>query len=207
MVDCQIRPSDVTKFPIIHAMLTVPREDFVPSDLREVAYAGEHIFLGGNRVVMDPRVLAKTLDVLNIGKNELVLELGAGLGYSTAVIAHMAEAVIAVEEDEDLATEAESNLTAASIDNACIVAGALSGGAAKHGPYDVITFGGAVEMVPEAVLDQLKEGGRIAAIFTDGAAGQCRVGIKTGGIVAWRSAFDAAAPVLPGYERAREFAL
>lgn len=208
MVDCQIRPSDVTKFQIIEAMLSIPREVFVPASVREVAYAGEHVSLGNNRVVMDARVLAKTLDVLDIHKDELVLNLGCGLGYSTAVLAHMAEAVIAVEEDEQLAQEAETNLAEQAADNAFVVQGPLAAGAAKHGPYDVVAFGGAVEELPDAILDQLKDGGRIAAIFMDGAAnGQCRVGVKAAGKVAWRNVFDATAPVLPGFGKTAEFAL
>lgn len=207
MVDCQIRPSDVTKFPIIQAMLSVPREVFVPSAKREVAYAGGDILLGQNRVVMDPRVLAKMLDALGISLGDLVLEIGCGLGYGTAVIACLAEAVIAVETDEQLAAEAGENLDAQSVDNAIVVQSAMENGAAKHGPYDKIVFSGGVEQVPSAILEQLKEGGHVAAIFMQGVSGQCRVGVKTGGRVAWRNVFDATVPVLPGFEKERQFAL
>jgi len=207
MVDCQVRPSDVTKFPIIDSMLRVPREGFVPASKREVAYAGAHVDLGDGRVVLDPRSLAKMLDFLDIGPEELVLNIGCGLGYESAVIAHMAEAVIAVEEDEHLAAEAEANLLANSADNVVVITGALAEGAAKHGPYDVVVFNGGVETISDAVLAQVKDGGRIAAIFMDGQAGQCRVGLKTGVHVAWRNAFDATAPVLPGMEKVLEFTL
>ena len=110
MVDTQVRPSDVTKFPIIQAMLSVAREDFVPTSQREAAYMGENIDLGHGRVVLEPRTLAKMLDTLDIGNDELVLDVGTGYGYSAAVIAHMAEAVVAVEEDEDFAREAQEAL-------------------------------------------------------------------------------------------------
>jgi len=207
MVDCQVRPSDVTKFPIIDAMLTVRREVFVPTSKRDVAYAGTHIELGEGRVVMDPRILAKMLDALDIGPSDLVLMLGCDLGYSTAVVARMAEAVIAVESDADLATEAEANLAAESVDNAVVVSAPLTRGAPKHGPYDVMLFGGAVEMIPPPLLAQLKEGGRVCALFAEGPLGQCRYGVKIGGKVAWRTIFDATAPVLPGFDRRVEFAL
>ncbi len=208
MVDCQVRPSDVTKFPIISAMLAVRREVFVPSAKREVAYVGDHVDLGQGRVVLDPRIFSKMLDSLNITPGEMVLDIGCGLGYSAAVIGHLAEAVIALESDKTLATEAESNLAAQAIDNAIVVTGTLAEGAAKHGPYDAICVsGGAVEDIPAHLLDQLKEGGRVAAIFATGLAGECRVGIKTNGIVAWHGAFDATAPVLKGFEKTREFAL
>ena len=101
MVDTQIRPSDVTKFPIIDAMMSVPREAFVPVELREAAYMGENIDLGGGRVILDPRILGKMLDALDIQADELVLDVGCALGYSSAVMARVAEAVVAVEENAD----------------------------------------------------------------------------------------------------------
>ena len=101
MVDTQVRPSDVTKFPVIDAMLSVPREAFVPNDRREAAYVGENLDLGGGRVLLEPRTLAKMLDALNIQDDEMVLDIGAALGYSSAVISQMAEAVVAVEGNPD----------------------------------------------------------------------------------------------------------
>lgn len=207
MVDCQVRPSDVTKYPVIDAMLNVRREAFVPRARREVAYAGGDVDLGGGRVVLDPRVFAKMLESLNVRPDELVLVVGAGLGYEAAVIARMAEAVIALESDADLAAEAETNLTDEAVDNAAIVTGDLAEGSARHGPYDAIICIGAVAEMPTPLLDQLKNGGRIVAIFAHSAAGQCRIGIKTAGKVAWRNEFNATAPVLPGFARQAEFAL
>lgn len=207
MVDTQVRPSDVTKFPIIEAMLTVPREVFVPRDKREAAYMGENLALRTDRVVLEPRTLAKMLDALDIQPDELVLDLGCGLGYSAAVIARLADAVVAVEEDEAFAGEAQNLLSQASVDNAAVIVGPLAAGAAKHGPYDVITVQGGVEVIPQAVLDQLKDGGRIAALFMEGALGVVRVGFKSGGQVSWRFVFNAAAPVLPGFRKESAFTL
>ena len=207
MVDTQVRPSDVTKFPIIEAMLSVPREDFVPDARREAAYAGEQIALAPGRVILDPRLMSKILDAVDIQPNELVLDLGPGLGYSSALIARMAEAVIAVEEDADLAREAERALSEISADNAAVVEGALAEGAGKHGPYDVILLQGAVQNIPETLIQQLKDGGRIAALFVEGAHGELRLGYKVDGKVSWRFMFNASAPVLPGFEAKREFAL
>jgi len=207
MVDTQVRPSDVTKFPIIEAMLSVPREVFVPSTKREAAYVGENIDIGPGRVVLEPRTLAKLLDALDIQPTELVLDLGCGLGYSTAVIARLADAVVAVEEDEALAAEAQRSLSAESVDNAAVVVGTLAAGDARHAPFDVITIQGGVEVVPAALLDQLKEGGRIGAVFMEGALGVARVGYKIDGVVSWRQVFNAAAPVLPGFAAQRGFVL
>lgn len=207
MVDTQVRPSDVTKFPIIEAMLSVPREAFVPSEQREAAYAGEHVSLGQGRVVLDPRTLAKMLDVADIQPDEMVLDVGCGLGYSSALAARMAEAVIAVEDTATLAGEAERILAETAADNVAVVEGALVDGAEQHGPYDVIMVQGAVQTVPKALTDQLKDGGRIIAIFADGALGSVRVGYKGAEVVNWRFAFNATAPILPGFEAAPSFAL
>ncbi|MCZ8080956.1 MAG: protein-L-isoaspartate O-methyltransferase [Rhodobacteraceae bacterium] len=207
MVDTQVRPSDVTKFPIIEAMLAVPREVFVPSARREAAYVGENLDIAPGRVVLEPRTLAKLLDALDVQPGELVLDLGCGLGYSTAVIARLADAVVAVEEDESLAAEAQRTLSAEGVDNAAVVVGPLAAGDARHAPFDVITIQGGVEVVPEALLVQLKEGGRIGAVFMEGALGTARIGYKIDGVVSWRQVFNAAAPVLPGFSAARGFVL
>lgn len=207
MVDTQIRPSDVTKYPIIEAMLSVPREVYVPGSLREAAYVGENVGIGQGRVVLDPRTLAKMLDALDIQPDELVLDIGCALGYSTAVIARLAEAVIAVEEDEVLAGEAETLLSSQQVDNAAVIRASLAAGDPKHGPYDVVTIQGAVETVPEEILAQVKDGGRIGCIFMERALGTCRVGYKIDGVVTWRYAFNASAPVLPGFATRASFAL
>ena len=207
MVDTQVRPSDVTKFPIIDAMLTVPREVFVPADKREAAYVGEHVDLGNGRVVLDPRTLAKMLEAAEIDLDDLVLDIGTGLGYSSAVAARMADAVIALEDNADTVAEAERALAEAGADNVAVVEGPLAEGASRHGPYDVILIQGGVERVPEALTDQLKEGGRIVAIFLEGRLGVVRVGHKIDGAVSWRFAFNAGAPLLSGFEAAHAFAL
>jgi protein-L-isoaspartate(D-aspartate) O-methyltransferase len=208
MVDTQVRPSDVTKFPIIDAMLRTPREAFVPDALREAAYAGEHLPLGpAGRVLLDPRSLAKLLDALDLQPAEMVLVVGAGLGYGTAVVARLAETVVAVEEDAGLAAEAQRRLSAAGADNAAVIEAPLAAGAPRHAPYDAILVEGAVEVIPQALAAQLREGGRIGAIFAEGPVGAARIGLRRSGALVWREAFNAAAPVLPGFARQREFTL
>ena len=207
MVDCQIRPSDVTRYPIIEAMLDVPREEFTPMELRPVAYAGDHIPLDAkDRVILDARVFGKLLDALEIGPSDFVLDIGAGLGYSTAVIARLAEAVIGVEEDERMARDAAATLSKLGYDNAIMTEAGLAAGDAAHGPFDVIIVQGGVETLPDGLVAQLKEGGRIGAIFMDGPGGQARIGVKLADGIAWRHVFDATAPVLQGFEEAESFA-
>ncbi|WP_085308142.1 protein-L-isoaspartate O-methyltransferase family protein [Planktotalea arctica] len=207
MVDTQVRPSDVTKFPIIDAMLDVARENFVPRDRREAAYMDGNIPLGAGRTVLEPRSFAKMLDALDLQNDELVLDIGSGLGYSAAVMAHIAQAIVACEADESMSAESEVALNDAGIDNVIAHVGALDAGVPEHGPYDVIAIQGGVELVPDAILEQLKEGGRIAALFMEGALGEVRVGHKIGGRMNWRLAFNASAPILPGFAKERAFAL
>ncbi|MBT8411345.1 MAG: protein-L-isoaspartate O-methyltransferase [Octadecabacter sp.] len=207
MVDTQVRPSDVTKFPIIEALLAVPREDYLPDALREAAYVGENIELEGGRVMLEPRTLAKMLDVADIQPDEVVLDLGCALGYSTAVLARLADFVVAVEGNAAWADEAQQNLSANGVDNAAVFEGALTDGAAKNGPYDVIILQGAVEQIPDGLYEQIKDGGRIVALFAEGALGVARVGYKLDGHINWRMSFNASAPVLPGFEKHHAFVL
>lgn len=207
MVDTQVRPSDVTKYPIIEAMLAVPRESFVPDAQREAAYADQNMNLGKDRVLLEPRTLAKMLDALDIQNDELVLDVACAQGYSTAIAARVAQMVIGVEEDEAMGSDAQVQLSEAGADNAIVHIGAMAEGAAEHGPYDVIMIQGGVEDIPATLLDQLRDGGRIAAIFMSGALGEVKIGYKTGGRISWRFAFNAGAPLLPGFAKAREFAL
>ena len=207
MVDTQIRPSDVTKFPIIEAFLSVPREQFVPDGKREAAYIGENFKIGQSRVILEPRTLAKLLDALDIRNDELVLDIGPGLGYSSAVISPMAEVVIAVEDDSSMANEAEEILTEVGADNVVIQIGKLEDGAPEHGPYDVIILQGGVEKIPSSILNQLKNGGRVGAIFVEEGLGTAKIGFKLNDKINWRYSFNAAAPVLPGFFKQKDFVL
>jgi|TARA_X000000368_G_scaffold263551_1_gene208646 protein-L-isoaspartate(D-aspartate) O-methyltransferase len=207
MVDTQIRPSDVTKFPIIEAFLSVPREKFVPDGKREAAYIGENFKIGQSRVILEPRTLAKLLDALDIRNDELVLDIGPGLGYSSAVISPMAEVVIAVEDDSSMANEAEEILTEVGADNVVIQIGKLEDGAPEHGPYDVIILQGGVEKIPSSILKQLKNGGRVGAIFVEEGLGTAKIGFKLNDKINWRYSFNAAAPVLPGFFKQKDFVL
>ena len=207
MVDTQVRPSDVTKFPIIDALLNVPREDYVPSHKREAAYIGESIDISKGRVVLEARTFAKMLDAVDVQPTDVVLDIGCGLGYSTAVLAQIADFVVAVEDDTQRAEEAQQLLSLHGVDNAAVFDGALVDGAAKNGPYDIIIVQGAVEYVPDALLVQIKEGGRMVAICAEGALGVVRVGHKIDGVVNWRMAFNATAPILTGFAKKSAFLL
>ena len=207
MVDTQVRPSDVTKFPIIDALLNVPREKFVPDGKREAAYLGENLSIGPSRVILEPRTLAKLLDALDIKNNELVLDIGSGLGYSSAVISRMAELVIAVEQDKSLAAESEEILSEAGADNVVVQVNKLEDGAPEHGPYDVIILQGGVEEIPLSIFNQLKNGGRIGAIFIEEGLGTARIGYKLNDSVNWRYSFNASVPIFEGFLKQKDFVL
>lgn len=207
MVDSQVRPNDVTRFPVIDAMLDIPREDFVPPAQREIAYAGENIALAPGRVVLEPRTLSKMVDALDIRPDHLVLDLAPGYGYSTAVLARMAQGVVAVEPDATMADEAQHLLSGIDVLNAAVIQGDPAAGCADQGPYDAILINGAVEEIPQALSDQLREGGRIAAIFLEGRLGVARIGHRIEGRINWRYAFNAHAPLLAGFAAPRGFEL
>ena len=207
MVDNQIRPSDVTKFPIIEAFLSVKREYFVPTENRDTAYVGEHIQIGNDRVILDPRTLAKMLEAVDVTDSELVLDIGAGYGYSSAIIAYLAEAVVALESEDRPANEMQNALIENGIDNVIVEQGPLLDGAASHAPYDVIFVQGGVEFIPEQIVSQLKEGGRMVALFMEGTLGSVKIGYKLKGRLNWRFAFNAGAPVCSDFEKEKTFIL
>lgn len=207
MVDTQIRPSDVTKFPIIDAMLRVQRELYVPDGHSAVAYSEGDIELGEGRVVLAPRTFAKMLEASGIGANDVVLDLGCGLGYSTAVLACMARAVVAVEPNEAWAEEAQRCLSEQGADGAAVLSKPLAEGAPQNDPYDAIMVQGGIQKWPDALTDQLHEGGHAVAVWCEGRLGTVRLGRKLDGAMVWRDVFNAWAPVLPGFEQQPEFAL
>lgn len=207
MVDRQVRPSDVTSFPIIEAMLAVPREAFAAADAKAVAYGEAPLAQGQGRFALEPRVFAKMLDGARIGPDDLVLDLAPGLGYSTAVIARMSAAVIAIEPDETLAAAAAEALSAEDVDNAMVRHGDPVEGDPAHGPYDAIFINGAIEEAPQGLLNQLKDGGRLVAIRIEGAHGRAEAIVRSGDKFSARRLFDAAAPLISGFEKEAEFAL
>ena len=207
MVDGQVRPSDVTRNNIIAAMLDIPREKFVPASQRTVAYVDQDVPLGKGRVLLAPRTFSKMLDTVEIGAEDTVLDVGCGMGYSSAVLARICRGVIAVEENEAMAASAEANLAALSIDGAVVLNAPLVAGVAAEGPYDVIVVsGGAIATDPTALYDQLADDGRLIAIWANRGTGQVRLSVKSGDDVATRWVFDAAAPILPGFEAKPSFA-
>lgn len=207
MVEGQIRPNKVTDPAVIAAFLDVPREIFVPGALRGAAYVDEDLPLGGGRYLVEPMVLARLLQFVGVAPSERVLEIGAASGYATSLLSRLAREVVAVEADAALARAARESLAKLGIANARVVEGALDAGCPASAPYEVILFGGAVAEIPEAIEAQLAEGGRLAAVVrhADGLVGNAVLVQKRGNSVVRRVLFDAATPLLPGFEPQRDF--
>ncbi|MEQ9519011.1 MAG: protein-L-isoaspartate O-methyltransferase [Parvibaculum sp.] len=211
MVESQVRASGVTDPRVIAAMQAVPREAFVPEARQTLAYLGEDLRVrdaeGGvaARYLMEPRTIAKLAELADVQAADLVLDIGPATGYSTAVFARLADTVVAVECDHDLAEFASKALQKLGADNAVVTEGALADGNAKQGPFDVIVLNGAVSEVPQSLLDQLKEGGRLVAVVRDGSAGKARLYTKFHGTIGQRDGFDAGTRLLPGFEKVATF--
>ena len=206
MVDCQIRPSDVTHYRIIDAMLKVPREVFFPEKLREMAYVGEHIQISDDRYALEPRIIAKILNLINADGADLVLNVGGCYGYLASLLSCFAQAVVMLEEPV-FAKDAERILVEQSIDNVIVKSGSLIEGANDFGPYDAVIIEGGIDFVPEGIVNQMKLGGRIAAIFVEGALGECRLGFRTANGINWRFGFNATVPMLKDFTGKTEFVL
>jgi protein-L-isoaspartate(D-aspartate) O-methyltransferase len=205
MVEAQVRTNDVTDTRILEAMSRLPRERFVPEDKRHLAYSDAYIPLGGDRVLLDPRSFAKLAQLAEIASEDRVLDLACGLGYSTAVFASMAAEVVGVEEDAALAEEGVRAMREYGAGRARVVHGPLTNGHADGAPYDVVFINGAVQQIPTALTSQLREGGRLIAIFRDGPVGKAHFCVHRAGALSHRIAFDATVPLLERFERSRSF--
>ena len=210
MVDCQVRTVDVTDYDVLDAFLTVPREQFVPESLRPLAYIDEDLKVSAPdaapRYVMEPGPLARLVQLADIGAGEKVLDLGATTGYATAILARLAASVTAVEPDPALAATAAANLAALGIANATVVTGPLVAGHAAGAPYDVILIEGAIEELPEALGQQLAEGGRLVAVVgTNGLAAKATIFTRSGGTVTGRPVFNTHVRPLPEFARPKAF--
>ena len=201
MVDCQLRTNKVVDEGLISRFESIPREWFVEETMQAIAYVDEDVSMGHGRYLMEPMVLARIFQELAVGPSEVVLDVGCGTGYSSAVLSGLADTVVALEENHDLASRANDLLTELAADNAIVVEAPLSEGYSTQGPYDIIFVGGAISSVPSALTDQLADGGRLAAVIDDGKTpGKAILMIKRHGTLSKRDLFDASVPRLPGFE-------
>ena len=206
MVDCQIRPTKVTDENIIDAFASVPREAFVGRNQRAIAYVDEDLPLPGGRCMMEAMVLARLIQALAVGKDDNVLVVGAATGYGAAIMARLAGSVIAVETRTQMVEKAQETLVSIGTDNAVAIKGRLTEGFANEGPYDAILIEGAVETMPERILEQLGNGGRLVAVWRpeDAAVGVASIWTKAGNEFVRKPLFDAQVPVLDEFRCKRD---
>jgi len=204
MVDGQVRTADVTDPRILSAMLEVAREAFVAPAQTGLAYLDLDVPLGGGRCLIKPMVLAKLIQASDLAPTDRVLDVGCTTGYAAAVLARVAGQVVALEQDAAVAQRARASL--ASRPNVRVETGPLTAGWSQGGPFDAILLEGAVEFVPEPLLRQLKDGGRLVCVLGAGPGAKAMVYCRSGDDIGGRVVFDAAAPVLPGFVKPPEFA-
>jgi protein-L-isoaspartate(D-aspartate) O-methyltransferase len=210
MVDGQVRTSDVTDPRIIAAMLDLPRERFVPESSASMAYLDRDLPVtepqqGPARCLLKPMVLAKLVQMAEIGASDRVLDVGCATGYASALLARLAHSVVALESDNMLAQRARAALAAIGADNAEVVVGRLDEGWRAGAPYDAILVDGATEVTPQALLSQLKPAGRLVAVVGRGPASKAMLYRAAPGGTGAVPVFDATAPVLPGFAAAPAF--
>jgi protein-L-isoaspartate(D-aspartate) O-methyltransferase len=201
MVECQLRPNHVTNAQLLAAVGDLPRENFLPAGLEAVAYADDDVPLGNGRYLMEPMVLARLIQTLQPGPGDKALVVASGRGYGAALLGRLVKLVAAVESDAGLAGSANQTIKSLGLGNVSFVTAPAEGGLPTSGPYDVILIEGAVRQIPQAILDQLAEGGRLATVLAGAprALGVAQLVVKEGGVTSGRPLFDAGTPVLPGF--------
>jgi len=205
MIESQIRPNGITDGRIIAAMSAVPREIFVPPEKQSVAYMDEDVLLEGPgdtapRFLMEPMAFARLVQLAAIQPGDFVLDIGCASGYSIAVLAHLAQSAIAVEQDGALADTASDNLNKLELSNAAVLNVPHADGCADQAPFDAVVISGRVPIVPQKLLDQLKDGGRLVAVVGEAPLAQAHLWTRHGDTFASRVDFDATVCALPGID-------
>jgi protein-L-isoaspartate(D-aspartate) O-methyltransferase len=201
MVESQLKPNRVTDERVLDAMGSVARERFVPAHLSRVAYVDEDLEIAPERHLIEPRVLGRLLNEAALRPGERVLDVGAGTGYVTAVLATMGAEVVALEADPALAAATRANLGALGLGNIEVVEGELAKGAPAKAPFDVVLVAGAIAEVPDALSSQVAENGRLVAVVGEGPVGVATLFTRVAGTMSGRPLFDAGTPALPGFAR------
>ena len=205
MVDCQIRPSDVTDRQLLAAFLEVPRERFVPADLASVAYLDRDLPIDQKRALLKPMVLARLIQAAEVRKSDRALDVACGTGYGSAILARLAAAVTALDDDAERSRRCGDILAQTGAGHVTAACGPLDAGWPAGAPYDVILVNGACETEPQGLLRQLNEGGRLVAVIGTGPDGKATLFRRDRGEIGSRTLFDAAAPALPAFAKAPAF--
>ena len=213
MVESQVRPNKLTDARIASAMLDLPREAFLPAGLHGTAYADKDIDIRGidadgaigGRFELAPATMSALVQELELSEADVVLAIGGGSGYGAALVASMVQTAVCLEENEVLARWVTDVLEQRGLSNAVVVGGPLNVGWAEEAPYDAILVNGAVDHLPAIILDQLKDGGRLACVQRNGDVGRLVQWRRLSEQFASRDCGDISAPLLPGFAKAPEF--
>ncbi|HTB36034.1 MAG TPA: protein-L-isoaspartate O-methyltransferase [Reyranella sp.] len=207
MIDGQLRPNRVTNAQLLAAIGELPRERFLPEATRSVAYADDDVPLGNGRYLMEPMVLARLIQTLQSRPEDRALVVASGTGYGAALLARLVHSVVAVESDPTLAAAADRTAKELGISGIRQTIGKPEQGCAEQAPYDVILIEGAVQLVPQAIFDQLAEGGRLTTVIAGpaGASGVAQLFMKEGGLASGRPLFDSGTPSLLGFDAPPRF--
>jgi protein-L-isoaspartate(D-aspartate) O-methyltransferase len=206
MVESQLRTNRVTDSRLLEQLSEMPREIFVPAAMAPVAYVDESLKIAPGRYLIEPLLLARLLQEAAVEPEDKVLVVGAGTGYSAAILGNLAASVVALESDPALAAKARATLGQLGLIDVAVECGPLETGWPASAPYDLILIDGMIAALPDAISAQLAERGRLVAIkATEGRCGAGWLGRKLGGAVSGRILFDAIAPLLPGFSPQPQF--
>lgn len=205
MVESQLRTNRVNNDRIVNAFRTIPRENFVAPERRPFAYVDEDLPIAPGRFLMEPMVVGRLIQEVAPSPEEKILLVGAATGYTAALLSLLGANVVALEDNAELISIARERLADLGVTNVSFVEGPLTAGHAADAPYDVIFIDGAVEEIPAALIDQLKDGGRLAAVQILGGVGKGVVGRRSGAGFSVFDFMDAAVPLLPGFEKPKTF--
>ena len=205
MLDTQIRTVDVTDPRVQEAFLQTPREAFLAGRDPSLAYVDIDLEIAPGRHLVSCAKLARLVQAAGVTETDIVLDIGCASGYSSCILGHLAASVIALEEDADLAKAAEAAITETEAENVAVVAAPLAEGWANEAPYDLVFIAGAVEVIPDAIRGQVRDGGRLVAVEGHGGSAVARIWLKQGEALTGRPLFNCALPALPGFARKPEF--
>ena len=205
MVECQVLPGGVRDNKLCRVLKNIPREAYVPEKYKSLAYMDKNIPLKSGREILNPLVLSMLVELASIEPGDLVLDIGCGLGYSTAVLAALAGTVVALESDPAFVESANTVLQNQNIDNAVVVEGNHAEGQPKQGPFNVIFIGGMVDEVPHSLLKQLEENGRLVCVSTYDNASRGIIISRHGDSFSVNAALDVTAPKMLGFEKEEQF--
>ena len=207
MVESQLRTNKVTNVDVLYAFENIAKEKFVEDAYADLAYIDEDLMLEGNRFMLEPMVFARMVQALELTATDSVLDIGATSGYSTAILSSIAQSVVGIESNTDLAKMGQDNLTAEGIDNAVILQAPHQGGFAKEAPYNAIIIQGSVEHVPTEILDQLSQNGRLITVLRENATAPGKVVkyVRAGDGFAFSTLFDAQTPMLNEFAKEKTF--